>query len=46
MGDLNRWVEDRVRMAITSAFEVSAENNNGRWVVDFCAERELCVVIT
>ena len=38
MGDLNGWVVDRVRVGITSAFRVSRENDNGRTVVDFCAE--------
>ena len=42
MGDLNGWVGDWVTMGITSAFEVPGENDNGRRVVDFCAEKELC----
>ena len=28
---------------ITSAFGVTGENDNGRRVVEFCAERGLCV---
>ena len=41
LGDLNRWIGDRVRASITSAFGVPGENENGRRVVEFCAERGL-----
>ena len=37
--DLNRWIEDRARAGITGAFGVPEENDNGRRVVEFCAER-------
>ena len=32
-----------MRAAITGAFRVPGENENGRRVVKFCAERGLCV---
>ena len=32
-----------VRASITDAFGVPLENDNGRRVVKFCAERVLCV---
>ena len=34
---------DRVRADINGAFGVSRENDNGRSVLEFCAERGLCV---
>ena len=37
------WVGNRVRIYITGVFKVPGENVNGRKLVDFCAERELCV---
>ena len=43
LGDLNGWIGDRVRADITGAFGVPGENENGRRVVEFCAERGLCV---
>ena len=43
LGDLNGWIEDRMRASITGAFRVPGENDNGRRVVEFCAERGLCV---
>ena len=43
LGNLNGWIGERVRAVITSAFGVPGENNNGRRVVEFCAERCLCV---
>ena len=43
LGDLNGWIEDRVRTGITAAFGVHEENDNGRRVVEFIAERGLCV---
>ena len=42
-GDLNGWVGDRLRMDITDGFGVPLENDNGRKVIDFCAERRLSV---
>ena len=39
--DLNRWVGDRVRLGITGIFEVPGENDNGRKMVEFYAERGL-----
>ena len=43
LGDLNGWIGDRVKAGITSVFGVQGENYNGRRVVEFCAERGLCV---
>ena len=43
MRDLNRWIGNRTRTGITGAFRVPGENDNGREVVEFCAERGLCV---
>ena len=34
---------DGVRAGITGSFRVPGENKNGRRVVEFCAERGLCV---
>ena len=42
LGDLNRGIGDRVRASITGALGVPGENESGRRVVEFCAERELC----
>ena len=41
--DLNGWIGYRVRASISGAFGVPGENDNGRRVVEFCAERGLCV---
>ena len=43
LGDLNRWIEDRTRAGIAGAFGVSGENDNGRKVLEFYAEKGLCV---
>ena len=43
LGDLNGRMGDRTRAGITGAFGVPGENDNGRRVVEFCAERGLCV---
>ena len=43
LGDLNEWRGDRTRSGITGAFGVPRKNDNGRRVVEFCAERGLCV---
>ena len=43
LGDLNGWIRDRVRAGITGAFGVPGENDDGRRVVEFCAERGLSV---
>ena len=42
LGDLNGWIIDRTIAGITSASGVPGENDNGKRVVKFCAERELC----
>ena len=41
--DLNGWIGDRKKAGITGAFEVPRKNDNGRRMVEFCEERELCV---
>ena len=43
LGDLNGLVKDRLKASITGGFEVAKENDDGRRVTDFCAERRLCV---
>ena len=43
LGDLNGLIGDKTRAGITGAFGVPGENDNGRRVVEFCAERELRV---
>ena len=30
LGDLNRWIGDRVRVGITSAFGILGKNENGK----------------
>ena len=39
MGELNGWIRD----GINDAFGVPGENDNGKGVPEFCAERGLCV---
>ena len=46
LGNLNGWMGDRMRASITGAFGVPGENDNGRKLVEFSAERELCVANT
>ena len=41
--DLNGWIGDRMGNGITRASGVAGENDNVRRVVEFCAERGLCV---
>ena len=41
--DLNGRIRDRVRASITGIFGVPGENTNGRRMVEFRAERGLCV---
>ena len=36
-------IGDRLRVGMTVGFGVPGENDNGRRVIDFCAERRLCV---
>ena len=43
LGNLNGWILYRVRAGITGAIGVPGENENGRKVEEFCAERGLCV---
>ena len=38
LGDLNGWIGDRIKAGITVAFGVLGENDDGRRVVDFCAQ--------
>ena len=46
LGDLNRWIGDETRASITGAFEVPGDSDNGRRLVEVCAERGLCLGIT
>ena len=46
LGYLNGWVGDRMRAGITGGFGVLGENDNGRRVIDFCADRGLYVLNT
>ena len=39
VGRLNVWIGDRTIAGITGAFGVPGENDDGRRVVEFCAER-------
>ena len=39
MVDLSEWVRNRIREDITCSSGVSGEDENGRRMVDFCAER-------
>ena len=41
MGNLNRWVGDRVVLCLTNKFGVLGENNIRKRVVNFCGERGL-----
>ena len=43
LGDLNGWIGDQKRDGITGGFGVEGENENGRRVIDFCAEKGMCV---
>ena len=43
LGDLNGWVVNRLRVGITGGFGVPGENDNGKRVIDFLAERRLSV---
>ena len=35
------WIGDRLRTSINDAFGLPGENDNGRRVMEFCAERGL-----
>ena len=41
LGNLKGLIVNRARVGITDAFEVQGENDNGRRVVEFCAEKGL-----
>ena len=41
--DLNGWVRERLRAGITGGFGAPGENDKGRRIIDFCAERVLYV---
>ena len=41
--DLNGWIEDGMRVGIAGDFGVAGEYNNGRKVVEFCAETGMYV---
>ena len=36
MGNMNRWVGNRVSVWITGAFEVTEESDKGKRIVDLC----------
>ena len=39
LGELNGWIEDKTRAGIIGAFGIQGDNDNGKRVVEFCAER-------
>ena len=39
LGDLNAWVGDRLMPGLIGVFGVPGGKDNGRRVIDFCAER-------
>ena len=39
LGDMDGWIEDRLRGGITSTFRVPGENDKGRRVKEFYAEK-------
>ena len=41
--DLNGWVGDRKRDGITGGYGVEGEIENGKKVIDFCAEKGMCI---
>ena len=43
LGDLNGRIGDKTGAGITGAFGFPGENDNSGRVVEFCAERGLCV---
>ena len=44
--DLNKWGGDSLRVGITSTFVILEENNSEKRLIEYCAERRLCVVNT
>ena len=42
LGDLNGWIGEVTGTCIPDGFRVPGENDNGRRVVEFCAERVKC----
>ena len=43
LGNLNGCIGDEMRVGVTGAFGFPGENNNGRRVVEFCAEKGMHV---
>ena len=43
LGDLNRWIIDRMRAGINGAFGVPREKGNGRRKMKFFNKRGLCM---
>ena len=43
LGDLNGWIEDRVRAGKTGPFYVPGENDNGNRMVEFVQKWGLCM---
>ena len=42
----SKRIGDRTKTGITGAFGIPGENDNGRRVVKFCAEKGLCLIHT
>ena len=43
LGDLKRWIGDRIRAGICGAFGFPGENDNGRRVVEYLRKKGDCV---
>ena len=41
--DLNGWIRNKVWAGITGRFCIPGKNDNGRRVIDSCAEKGSCV---
>ena len=41
--DLNGWIRNKVWAGITGRFCIPGKNDNGRMVIDSCAEKGSCV---
>lgn len=43
--DFDGWIGDRKKDGKTGAFGFAGQNENGRKLVDFCEQREMCELI-
>ena len=43
LGDLNGWIQSRMRSGIIEGFGVPGDNSNGKRMVELFIERGLCV---